>query len=262
MKPPAIIIPVVLAAFAAHYALNEFFFADLYRQLAGSLGSRALGYFLAYVVVGLPVVGATIWLHGTRGAVASLGLDRRPWPALGRAFLFSLPMLIGFAVLYPLNRELTVTQVLATGVCAAFFEELYFRGFLFGQLFRFTRLGFVPAIALGAVVFALGHLHQSQDPAVLIGVFATTFLGAVFFAWLYAEWDFNLWVPIGLHFFMNLHWMVFGVADNALGSPAANILRALTIAAAIIGTRWHKRRQGRSAAVTWKTLWRQPVPNR
>jgi len=47
--------------------------------------------------------------------------------------------------------------------------------------------------------------------------------------------DNNLWVPIGLHLFMNLHWMLFSAGDNALGSIYANVFRAITITFTIVG---------------------------
>jgi len=88
----------------------------------------------------------------------------------------------------------------------------------------------------------------------MAGVFAVTFLGAAFFAWFYAEWDFNLWVPIFLHTFMNLAWTLFTVSENAAGGLAANIFRDLTIAAAIAGTILYKRREGLALAVKKSAL--------
>ena len=170
------------------------------------------------------------------------------------AFIAAAPMLVGYALFFNFNTQLTLTQILTGAVFAAFFEELYYRGILFGQLFRYTKLGFIPAIAVGAVLFAVVHLWQSQDPAVLIGVFFATFFGAILFAWLYAEWHNNLWVPIGLHFFMNLWWMVFNVADTAAGNNMANLFRVITIAVAIIGTIVYKRRKRLPLAVNRNTL--------
>ena len=67
------------------------------------------------------------------------------------------------------------------------------------------------------------------------------FSGAVFFAWLYAEWNYNLWVPILIHTLMNLSWNLFEIDNSALGDIKANIFRGLTILTAILFTIIYKR---------------------
>jgi hypothetical protein len=164
-------------------------------------------------------------------------------------------MFIGFSICFNYNRDLTTDEILISGVAAAFFEEFIFRGFLFGQLFRYTKLGFIPSILLGAVLFAAMHLYQSNDPLTLIGIFSTTFMGAVLFSWLYVEWNYNLWISIFLHFFMNLAWMIFAVSDNAFGGIYANVFRILTIALAIILTLVYKRKKQIPLNITKENIW-------
>jgi membrane protease YdiL (CAAX protease family) len=108
---------------------------------------------------------------------------------------------------------------------------------------------------LSALIFASLHLYQSNDPVTMLGIFITTFMGAGLFAWLYSEWDFNLWVPIALHFFMNLSWEMFSVADNALGDLNAGLIRGLTILLAIAGTVIYKKKHGIPLTVNKLTLW-------
>jgi len=38
------------------------------------------------------------------------------------------------------------------------FEEIIYRAFLFGMLYRFTRLGFLPSVFLGSLLFGVAHL--------------------------------------------------------------------------------------------------------
>ena len=170
-----------------------------------------------------------------------------------------MPLFIGLFLIHkPINitKSLGINKGFLTGVIfAAFFEELYFRGVFFGQLFRYAKIGFIPSILLCALLFASGHLWQSSDLSVLVGIFATTFLGALFFAWTYIEWNNNLWVPIGLHLFMNLHWMLFSVGDNALGDAYANIFRAITIAFTIVGTLLYKKHNKAGLKITRNNLW-------
>ena len=66
-----------------------------------------------------------------------------------------------------------------------------------------------------------------------MGVFAITFAGAVWFAWLFIEWKENLWLPIFMHFFMNLYWHLFSTENSALGGLMLNLPRIITIALSI-----------------------------
>ena len=139
-------------------------------------------------------------------------------------------------------------------IIAALVEEVYFRGFLFGMLYKHTKAGFLTAILIGAIVFALGHLYQSQDPMKMLGIFGITLMGAGLFAWLYVEWEYNLWVPILLHTFMNLAWTLSDMGDTALGGLMPNLLRSATIALAIIGTIIYKKKNNKPMEVTLKNL--------
>lgn len=245
-----------LLGFGAYRLARELWFAPLFYTARDATGLTVPAYWGMYLLVGIPVFAVVLWLHQSKGFFDAFGLNRNfPQGALW-AFIFNLPMLVGYAVVFELDPEFSWLKAATSGAAAAaFFEELYYRAFLFGQLYRYTRLGFLPAILLGALIFALSHLYQSNDPATLIGIFMTTFLGAFLFAWVYVEWNFNLWVPICLHFFMNLFWMIFSAGDNAFGGWYANIFRIITIALTIIGTILYKRRQGLAMTVNRSSLW-------
>jgi membrane protease YdiL (CAAX protease family) len=110
-------------------------------------------------------------------------------------------------------------------------------------------------VLAGALLFASLHLYQSNEFSTLTGIFITTFSGAVLFAWVMSEWQHNLWVPVFLHFFMNLFWMMFSAGVNALGGWYANIFRAITIALIIVITILYKRRSGERMEINRETLW-------
>ncbi|MET0391731.1 MAG: CPBP family intramembrane glutamic endopeptidase [Chitinophagaceae bacterium] len=223
---------------------------------------RLLSYFITYWVIGIPIFIGTLLINENHRVFRKLGLGANPLTALLLAAVFALPMFIGGLIFYPISSSLSFPNLVAGTLFAGFFEELYFRGFLFGQVFRNTKLGFLPSIFLGAVIFACGHLYQSQDAGELAGIFITTFMGAIFFAWLFVEWNYNLWVPIFLHTLMNLAWQLFDVSDNALGNVNSNIFRGLTIALAIIITIVYKRRTGQKLAVNRDTIWiKQKLPH-
>ena len=170
-------------------------------------------------------------------------------------------MFVGFAIVFDLNSEMNVDDFLIQVVSAAFFEELYFRGFLFGQLFRFTKVGFIPSVFLGSLLFGFIHLYQSQEFIESTGIFAITFLGGILFAWVFAEWNFNIWIPIFLHFFMNFSALLFSATENALGGLYFNVFRLITIVFVIAGTIIYKRKKGLKLEVNKNTIWMKTNSN-
>lgn len=160
----------------------------------------------------------------------TLGLKNKISYGLFISILFTLPMLLGYLIIAPLNMEITFLEILFWSFISGFSEELLFRGFLFGLLFRVLKIGFFPSIILASFLFGIGHLYQGSDFNSTVSIFAITFIGSLVFGWLYIEWDNNLWVPIGTHILMNLYWSLFDLeATNALGGLGANIFRLLTI---------------------------------
>ena len=246
---------ITIITFGLYYFLQNFYFKTLYSCFCNLVPIKAIAYFLTYIIVGLPLLIGLFLTHKPKDIFDCLGVSNGFFKGFIFTFLFTLPMLIGYSIVFKFNSDVTFNKILGGAVFAAFFEELYFRGVFFGQLFRFTKIGFIPSVFLCALIFALGHLWQSTDPSTLIGIFFTTFIGAIFFAWLYIEWDNNLWIPIGLHLFMNLHWMLFSVGDNALGGTYANIFRAITIIVTIVGTLFYKRQTGKKLVISRNRLW-------
>ncbi|WP_341907471.1 CPBP family intramembrane glutamic endopeptidase [Fluviicola taffensis] len=249
------VISITLLSFGVYFFLANSYFSELRIWVDSHIHQEGLSHILVYIIVSFPIVlGASIINQWNR-CKTTLGLNRSILKGVLFPLICTLPMFIGFAVCFQFNGSLTLNEILITGAAAAFFEEFIFRGFLFGQLFRYTKLGFIPSILLGAILFAAMHLYQSNDLPTLIGVFSTTFMGAVLFAWLFVEWNYNLWISIFLHFFMNLAWMIFAVSTNAFGGVYANVFRILTIALAIILTILYKRKRGIPLTINRDTIW-------
>lgn len=255
MHKTARVLLISLLAFGGYMLLSKLFFREWFIWMNDALQLKGTSYILTYVAVGLPIVAGTLILHRGQTFFGNLGLNTSILRGATFALLCTLPMFIGFAIVFDFNAELTGYTILSSVIAAGFFEELYFRGFLFGQVFRYSRLGFIPSVILGAIIFGLVHLYQGNSLGESAGIFMVTFMGGVLFAWVYAEWDFNLWTSIFLHMFMNLAWGLFAVSDNALGGTYGNIFRGLTIAAAIIGTLRYKRKKGIPLAINRQTLW-------
>ena len=93
-------------------------------------------------------------------------------------------MFLGYAVIGQLSPSWTFLSILGVFAGAAM-EEIVFRGFLFGQLFRKAAWGFIPAVLINAVIFGMGHLYQGNSLGETTGVFFVTLIGGVWFAWLY-----------------------------------------------------------------------------
>lgn len=248
---------VTLLSFAIYFALDEAFFRTFRTWLNTYINQIGISHLITYTVFGFPLFIATLWLHERSSFFNSLGLDQSITKAFIFALICTLPMFIGFAFVFEFNHNLTLTILLISVLAAAFFEELYFRAFLFGQLFRYTRLGFLPSVLIGALLFGFVHLYQSNDMGELIGIFLVTFSGGILFAWVYTEWDYNLWVPIFLHLLMNLSWEMFSVSENAFGGAYSNIFRMITIALIILLTIFYKKRKRQSLEVNRRTVWKK-----
>lgn len=66
-------------------------------------------------------------------------------------------MLAGGLIFFELSQDISVPNLIAGTIIAGFVEELFYRGLLFGQLFNYTKLGFISSIILGTIIFASGH---------------------------------------------------------------------------------------------------------
>ena len=255
MKKQHITLLITLLAFGLYFLVDEQYFSALRTWINGFINQIGISHILAYLIVGIPIFIGVLYLHGKNKWAESLGLDQPIVKGLLFSLLCTLPMFVGYGIVFSFNTEFSLNHLLVTVIAAALFEELYFRGFLFGQLYRYTNWGFIPSVLIGAILFGIVHLYQGTQLNELIGIFTVTFMGAVLYAWVYVEWNYNLWVPIFLHLFMNLSWGLFSAGDSALGGMYANLFRSITIALIIILTIRYKRRNNKKLAVNRKTFW-------
>ncbi len=191
-------------------------------------------YFYAWWII--PVFLVTVLLFGFSNVVKELGLNRGFISGLALASVLVFPMFAGSAWLGGIITGLNPSEVIRKTFLAGFMEELLFRGFLFGLLFRKMKWGFIPASVPAALIFGLAHVYQGSGMLETAGIFLVTFVGALWFAWLFVEWNGNLWVPIWLHILMNLSWALFFENHTALGGFGANIFRIITISLSVIIT--------------------------
>lgn len=182
----------------------------------------------------IPPLIAAGFLFGFKNLCNSLGLSGSFLTGFVFALITVSPMWIGSAMSGSLNAD--VALFVRSALLPGFFEEFLFRGFLFGLLFRYAGWGFIPSAMIGALIFGAGHLYQGSSIGESAAIFGITFMGALWFAWLFIEWDENLWIPIFLHIMMNASWSLFEVSETALGNPYSNIFRVATIALTVVIT--------------------------
>lgn len=217
--------------------------------------SQSAHYTLNYLIAGLVPVGALFLLHKRRDILPSMGLSHGFGVGLLFAIGTTLPMFIGYVFIGEFNSGLTFDKALTWILIAGLFEEIIFRGFIFGQLFRYAGWGFLPAALPTALVFGSLHLYQGHDLVSALESFGITALGSLFFSWIYVEWNYNLWSVIWLHVLMNAPWILFHVSTSgAVGGIEANILRFSTIALSILLTVYDKKRRGLPYFITSKTM--------
>ena len=202
-----------------------------------------LAFHYAWWVI--PVVTVLGLMFGFRNILKELCLDRGFLGGFLFGLLATLPMLISSAVIGTFESEINWLSLMHTTLLAGVMEEVLFRAFLFGILFRKLGWGFIPAALVGAIVFGLSHLYQGDNVAEWVALFLGTFIGSAWLAWLFIEWKENLWVPISLHVLMNFSWIFFSVSENALGDMYANAFRVVTIALTVGATILYSRKRDR-----------------
>ena len=245
---------ITVVAFGIHFVFDDVYFKNIRGSLHEVINQFGISHIIAYLIVGIPIFAGTLMISKKNEFFSNLGLDKNFLKASAFSVVCTLPMFLGFALFCDFNTDIKLNNILISVLAAAFFEEIYFRGFLFGQLYKHTSLGFIASVLLGALLFGLIHLYQSNVLIELVGIFLITFLGAILFAWVYVEWNYNLWVPIMLHALMNLAFEMFIVSDNALGGIYLNVFRTLTIALIITITILYKKRKGIPLEVTRNTF--------
>lgn len=212
--------------------------------LLGLHSAWLLKFIIGYSIMFLGVMILTAFVIKPKELFSFLGLNGNIGKGFGIALICVLPLFIVFPILGSFNTDSTFSFILRKSILPGFMEEFMFRAFMFGLLFRYAKTGFFWAVILPALLFGSLHLYQGHDIISSLAAFGVTFLGAVYFSWMYVEWNFNLWVPVGLHILMNGAWVIFTMegTEVAAGGLISNIVRVISILLAITITVWYKKR--------------------
>ncbi len=208
------------------------------------------------VLLVMLLVGAALRLADREGRPPGIpawfGLTASPLPAIRLVGLAVTPAYLAFALTQPVNADVASYAVAYLAFIGPFAEEVIYRGAAFGLLRRLAGWPFWLAAGLPAVFFGLGHANPfTASPSMdAIMTFAITFTGAIMFSWLYERWQFNLWVPILLHAFLNFAWSLFQVGDGAFAGWLPLAAQVTTVGLAIVLTiRWRHAARGQAAAL-------------
>ena len=129
------------------------------------------------MITGIPLFIGTLLIGRKADFFQNLGLNKSITKGFLFAFVCTLPMYIGFSIIFKFNPNIQLNTILIGVVSAGFFEELYYRGFLFGLPFKKTKLGFILSVLFGALYFGSLHLYQSSEPNEIIGYIFDYILG-------------------------------------------------------------------------------------
>lgn len=217
--------------------------------------SHNLSFLLFYILCCIPSY-ITLQVIHKKNLAEAVGLKRSPIRGISYALLCVLPMLLYVIIFGEWNNNVSLLYLFNATIVAGLFEEFFFRGLLLGQLFRYAKWGFIPAILVASVIFGFGHIYQGTDitSSVMAGVI--TGLGGLLFGWIYIETKYNLWCSIFLHILMNFSWSSFSITDNgAIGNTGLNIVRFLTVVIAVSLIVIRKKKKDEPYLVNTKTLW-------
>lgn len=245
-----VILTVIIIRFFSE-RVNQFLWND---KAAPHFYLSITGQILYYLV---PTVSVLCLFHKPNKVIDELGIRKGFIKGLTYGFLFTLPMFLGYYFIGHYNNDYSLVKNILFAFKDGFREEIFYRAFLFGQLFRIVKWGFIPSAATNGIIFGLSHLYQAHNIADSLGIFAVTFAGAIWFSWLFIEWKDNLWLPIFMHCFMNLSWDLFSTEETAIGGLMLNLPRILTIALSVYVTIKIAKSQNRKLDISKSNLLRQ-----
>ena len=129
---------ITLICFLVYYFAHENF-EKIILLIDRVFNYRLLSYFITYIIIGIPIFFGTYLINNNYKVFDNLGISKNILQGLITAIIFTLPMFIGCFIFYKFDTEIFIPHLIVSTIFAGLFEELYFRGFLFGQIFNIDR---------------------------------------------------------------------------------------------------------------------------
>ncbi len=140
------------------------YFPSILKNIFGVTGDKFVITSLGYPFTILIIIFSLYVLHkyNITAIVSELGLSKGFIKGLTFGLLATLPMIISSAIMFKLSVDIFSFTILIAVILGPVMEEILFRGYLFGQLFKREKWGFIPASLIASVFFGIGHLYQSN----------------------------------------------------------------------------------------------------
>ena len=199
-----------------------------------ALGPYGYAFISNTIGIVVPIAALAIARRSLSAALKELGIATSPLRPLFFGLIATSPALIGFALTSHLDHTVTARAFFILCVYSPFAEEVTFRAFTFGQLYYRAGWKFWPAALIPTVLFAAGHLYQSNDPKELAGILAITGLGGIIFSFFFVRMGRTIWAPFALHAMLNSWWTIFTANETALGGWSDNVFRFGSIGLAFL----------------------------
>ncbi len=220
-----------------------------FEACVSALFARAgLGILPLVLANAVAVAFAILVLIDRRASVFDeIGLDRSPVRGVLAGLVMAAPLA---ATLWlggaraPIEQPLHLVRVALAGALA---DEILFRGLALRLLMRRARWGAPAAIGATALAAILARVAATAGSASALDVAQAAGLGgatAAWFGWLFVAWDDDLWVPLALHFGLNLSWSLFeGAVVTVAGSPVSHVGRLASFVVSIALTLAFRRKK-------------------
>ncbi|HBB54723.1 MAG TPA: hypothetical protein DCZ49_00860 [Hyphomonadaceae bacterium] len=192
---------------------------------------------------------AVVWFTVRQG-LGFFGLFGNPFVGFAFGLFASVPLWAPLALTSEMTTNLDLKALAFQAGIYPLVEEIFYRAFAFGLLYRIAGLPFWAAALMTGIPFAAAHLYQADSLSGAIGTVAVTFLGAVLFSWLFKAWGWNLWAPFALHALMNFWWFVFKVGDGAFVGWEPTAMQLGCAGAAVVLTLLWRRWRGAQMSVS------------
>ena len=259
---------IIVISFLVYMFLEYQYFDNFYTTLKGNIKQPIISYIVVSLIVSTPIVLGTFQLKNNIPFIKNIGLQGNFITGLCFGLVASLPLLIGYSLYFPIDKNLYKNIIFL--IISLFFYEIYYRGFFFQQLFKNTRLGFLPIILINISIIFIVHLlcykwsgfTTYKDFLLIISldiinILSLSFLEIALFSWLYIEWNFNFWIVFFAHFFISLQQRIFISPTEIIDGVYGLIFYAISITLMILITYFYKKKKKIPFKINKGTFWVQ-----
>lgn len=220
-----------------------------------------LDFFSILFNISLAFLGL-LFLHGSKpkSLLKEMGAFNKSFlPAIVFAFFSSLWIIFVFLGEFcNCDNVSLISIILVFGF--AIEEEILFRGFVLSQLYTRARWGFLPAVSIYPLLFAVKDLLYHANFINSIIQFIYLLIFTLWLSWIFLEWGGNIWITITLHLSFRLIAFLFGVDFAEINSDyfAVYIMQSFIVFFSVYFTIKYAHQKSKRFRVTGKNLFLQP----